>query len=103
MVLTNALAVGVTASKAYSTYIPRQCQREIRAAEKELGAFTRAVELLYGSKASREAAKLWMDKVETIYSSTLNRRPIWREVTISAASQLAEQVERLRAPGEGKP
>jgi len=79
----------VLTSEAFSTSIPRDCRDDLRTAERELRAFMNAVEQLFGRAAALDAARIWINRVETANLSTLNGHPKWRDITIMAASQLA--------------
>ena len=64
----------------------------VASAERELGAFMKAVTDTFGPKEGRLAAEDWLEELE----STLEHRGVsaddWRSITIAAASRLAKRV-----------
>jgi len=65
------------------------CRRQLRDAERELGAYFVAVAELFGAEAAAHAAECWIELLETTNLPLLDGRLSWREVTILAASRLA--------------
>ena len=68
-------------------------------AEKELGAFARAVHKLFGSAHVGQSIEDWVGEFESIDWPAAGAIPDWRRVTIAAAAHLASRVEiqnRLR-------
>ena len=63
-------------------------------AQRELGAFVRAVEESYGSEQATLSAADWLDQLES------RTRGDWRAVTIAAAERLASRVaaRHIRIP-----
>jgi hypothetical protein len=66
-----------------------ECQPQLAAAQRELGAFTAAVRELYGAIAAADAANYWIDLMETIDLPVVPDCRDWRMLTIQAASRLA--------------
>lgn len=62
-------------------------------AEKELGAFARAVNELFGSAHAGQSIKDWVEEFESIHWPAGGAIPDWRRVTIAAAGRLAGRVE----------
>ena len=64
----------------------------VASAERELGAFMKAVTDSFGPKEGRLAAEDWLEELE----STLEHRGVsaddWRSITIAAASRLAKRL-----------
>jgi hypothetical protein len=58
-------------------------------AKRELGAFVTAVKMLYGHDAANSAEEYWLDEFENSELCAGRRLPMWRCVTIAAASRLA--------------
>jgi hypothetical protein len=63
--------------------------RLLSAAEKELSAFSRAVEELFGSERAQESTKDWIEEIAGMDWSNGEASPDWRAVTIAAAARLA--------------
>jgi hypothetical protein len=62
-------------------------------AEKELGAFARAVGKLFGSAHAGQSIEEWVEEFESIDWPAEGTIPDWRRVTIVAAARLASRVE----------
>jgi len=62
-------------------------------AEKELGAFARAVNKLFGSAHVGQSIEDWVEEFESIDWPAGGAIPDWRRVTIVAAARLASRVE----------
>ena len=64
-------------------------------AERELTAFTRAVQELFGSEQARQSIEDWMEELESM--DWLGQKPArdWRGLTIAAAVHLASRVNGL--------
>ena len=62
-------------------------------AEKELGAFARAVNNLFGSAHVGQSIEDWVDEFESIDWLAGGAIPDWRQVTIAAAARLANRIE----------
>ena len=64
----------------------------VASAERDLGAFMKAVTDSFGPKEGRLAAEDWVEELE----STLEHRGVssddWRSITIAAASRLAKRL-----------
>jgi hypothetical protein len=65
-------------------------------AEKELAAYTRAVQELSGSEQARQSIEDWMAELDLIDWPSGDSAPDWRRLTIAAAIRLAI---RVNAPG----
>jgi len=61
-------------------------------AERELGAFIRAVTELFGPEQARLAAEDWIDELELMDALPAPTRRDWGSVTIAAAAQLARRL-----------
>jgi hypothetical protein len=62
-------------------------------AEKELGAFARAVNKLFGSAHVGQSIEEWVEGFESIDWRPGEAIPDWRRVTIAAAARLAARVD----------
>jgi hypothetical protein len=60
-------------------------------AEKELSAFSRAVEELFGPEQAQESVNDWVEEVAGMAWSNAEASPDWRAVTIAAAARLASR------------
>jgi hypothetical protein len=61
--------------------------------EKELGAFARAVNKLFGSAHVGQSIEYWVEEFESMDWPDGGAIPDWRRVTIAAAARLASRVE----------
>jgi hypothetical protein len=61
-------------------------------AERELGAFIRAVTELFGLEQARLAAEYWVDELELMDALPGPTRRDWGSVTIAASAQLARRL-----------
>jgi hypothetical protein len=61
-------------------------------AERELGAFIRAVTELFGSEQARLAAEDWLAELELMDALPGPTRLDWGKVTIAASAQLARRL-----------
>jgi hypothetical protein len=61
-------------------------------AERELGAFIRAVTELFGPEPARLAAEYWVDELELMDVLPGPTRRDWGEVTVAASAQLARRL-----------
>jgi hypothetical protein len=61
-------------------------------AERELGAFIRAVTELFGSEQARLAAEDWLDELALMEALPGVRSRDWRSITIAASARLANRV-----------
>ena len=61
-------------------------------AERELGAFIRAVTELFGPEQALLAAEDWIDELELMDDLPAPTRRDWGSVTIAAAAQLARRL-----------
>ena len=62
-------------------------------AEKELGAFARAVNKLFSSAHVGQSIEDWVEEFESIDWPAGAAIPDWRRVTIAAAARLASRLE----------
>ena len=62
-------------------------------AEKELGAFARAVNRLFCSAHVRQSIENWVEEFESMDWPAGAAIPDWRRVTIMAAARLASRLE----------
>ena len=62
-------------------------------AEKEMRAFARAVNTLFGSAHVGQSIEDWVEEFESIDWPAGAAIPDWRRVTIAAAARLASRVE----------
>ena len=58
-------------------------------AEKELTAYARTVQKLFGSEQARQSVEGWLEKLESMDWPAAEAIPDWRLVTLAAARQLA--------------
>jgi hypothetical protein len=61
-------------------------------AERELGAFIRAVTELFGAEQARFAAAYWVDELELMDSLPGPTRRDWGSVTVAASAHLARRL-----------
>jgi len=61
-------------------------------AERELSAFIAAVEVLFGPEQAKLATEDWLNAIEQRPGSNLLTSRAWRDVTIIAASGLADRM-----------
>jgi hypothetical protein len=61
-------------------------------AERELGAFIRAVTELFGPEQARLAAEYWVDELELMDTLPGPSRCDWGSVTVAASAQLARRL-----------
>jgi hypothetical protein len=61
-------------------------------AERELGAFIRAVTELFGPEQARLAAEDWVDELELMDALPRPTRCDWGSVTVAASAQLARRL-----------
>jgi hypothetical protein len=65
------------------------CRQEIANAERELGAFLKAVQSLYGDATAARAAADWISILESAPVTAFRGLPNWRHVKVRASSRLA--------------
>ena len=64
----------------------------VASAERELGAFMKAVTETFGSKEGRLAAEDWVEELESTLEHSGVSSHDWRSITIAAASRLAKRL-----------
>lgn len=64
-------------------------------AERELAAFARAVEELFGPEQARQSIEDWMEELESMDWRSQETVRDWRRLTIAAAARLAGRVNVL--------
>ena len=65
-------------------------------AEKELAAYARGVEELFGSEQARRSVQDWIRELELTELPVEGAIPDWRRLTIAAANRLAVRVQHSR-------
>ena len=73
----------------------RECGRQFIAAKREMCAFVKAVDLLFGRAESLRAEEYWLAFAESEDVSLIDGYPVWRDITIQAAYRLASQIIRV--------
>src|SRR5258706_2573983 len=58
-------------------------------AEKELSAFIRAVQKLFGAEQARQSALDWIEELARMDSPSGDSIPAWRQATVVASGRLA--------------
>ena len=58
-------------------------------AEKELSAFIRAVQKLFGAEQARQSALHWIEELERMDWPSEDSIPDWRQATVVASARLA--------------
>ena len=61
-------------------------------AERELGAFIRAVTELFGPEQARVAAEYWVDELESMDALPGPTRSDWGAITVAASARLARRL-----------
>ena len=61
-------------------------------AERQLAAFARAVNKLFGFEQAQQSVEDWMEELELMDWPTGEATPDWSHVTIAAAARLANRV-----------
>ena len=61
-------------------------------AERELGAFIRAVTELFGPEQARFAAEYWVDELESMDALPGPTRSDWGSITVAASARLARRL-----------
>ena len=64
-------------------------------AERELAAFARAVQALFGPEQARQAIEDWMEELESMDWRSQETVRDWRGLTIAAAARLARRINGL--------
>jgi hypothetical protein len=73
----------------------QECGRHLIASEREMCAFVKAVDLLFGKVESLRAGEYWLALAESSDVSLIDGYPVWRDITIQAAYRLASQIIRV--------
>ena len=71
-------------------------------AEKELSAFIRAVDKLFGAEQSRLSARHWIEELERMDWPSGESIPDWRRATVDASARLAALLSGSGEPELGK-
>jgi hypothetical protein len=71
-------------------------------AEKELLAFIRAVDKLFGAKQDRQSALHWIEELERMDWPYGESIPDWRRATVAASAQLCSLLSGGGEPDRGK-
>jgi hypothetical protein len=66
------------------------CERQFAAAQREMGAFVKAVVMLFGEAEAWRAAEHWLELSNSM-EGPAGGYPSWRDITIAAASEVAER------------
>jgi hypothetical protein len=80
-------------------------------AEKELSAFIRAVDKLFGAEQARQSALDWIEELGRMDWPSGESIPDWRRVTVGASARLGTlfsgsdiaQLGNLKSPGSRRP
>jgi len=72
------------------------CAEFLRMAQRELGAFFRAVSELFGPGEAEVSAEDWLREVEAGGTLPVSARE-WRQITVKVISQLADRVGHAAA------
>jgi len=78
------------------------CERQYATAKREMGAFVRAVGVMFGAAEASRAAQRWLELAESAKAPLIDGYPNWRHITIAAASELAKEQSRARKPAIGR-
>src|SRR5579859_1163436 len=65
---------------------------DLNMAERELSAFFRAVETLFGLEEAKLAAEDWLEAAEQVPGPNQRTNHDWRTITIAASSRLAHRL-----------
>jgi hypothetical protein len=71
-------------------------------AEKELSAFIRAVDKLFGTEQARQSARHWIEELERMDWPSGESIPDWRRATVGASARLAALLSGSGAPELGR-
>jgi hypothetical protein len=71
-------------------------------AEKELSAFIRAVDKLFGADQARQSARHWIEELERMDWPSGESIPDWRRATAGASARLAALLSGSGEPELGK-
>ena len=71
-------------------------------AEKELSAFIRAVDKLFGTEQARQSARHWREELERMDWPSGESIPDWRRATVGASARLAALLSGSGAPELGR-
>ncbi len=69
-----------------------QLGNRVALAERELSAFTGAVNRLFGTEHAQQSAKDWAEELESVLWPLQEAIPDWRQLTIAAAARLARRI-----------
>jgi hypothetical protein len=71
---------------------------DLNMAERELSAFSRAVETLFGPEQAKLAVEDWLEAAEQVPDPNQPTNHDWRAITIAASSRLAHRLADARRP-----
>jgi len=67
-------------------------------AEKELSAFIRAVEMLFGAEHAHQSALKWIEELERMDWPSGESIPDWRRATVGASARLGALLSAVNSP-----
>jgi len=73
----------------------QECGRHFIAAEREMCAFVKAVDLLFGRVESLSAEDYWLALAESADVPLIDGYPVWSDITIQAADRFASTIVRV--------
>ena len=71
-------------------------------AEKELSAFIRAVDKLFGAEQAQQSARHWIEELERMDWPSGESIPDWRRATVAASARLAAVLSSSGEPELGR-
>ena len=72
-------------------YCYDDCQKQIHAAEREMGALVTAVRSLYGGTEASRAAEDWLELADDIGATLVKRYPEWPDISLAVTIRLADR------------
>jgi hypothetical protein len=83
-----------TQAAAAPSYVDccKDCEVHLIAAERELSAFVKAIDLLFGKVESLRAAEYWLTLADSAEIPMTDRCPNWRGITVQAADRFASTI-----------
>jgi hypothetical protein len=73
----------------------KECGRHFIAAEREMSAFVKALDLLFGRVESLRAEAYWLALAESADVPLVDGYPAWRNITILAADRFASTIVKV--------